>query len=75
MDSDEIFGKEKLILGLLEMNNNTRDIEKDERSLAVSLVQVRGTYVYSLVDSDATPNIISLSYVEPLWLQSIMTIE
>lgn len=48
-------------------------MEQEEKCLALSLVRVHGTDVYALLDSGATPNVISLSFAERLELSPTKT--
>lgn len=64
-----IFGKGKMKLGVFELSSIGDDDEIEERCLAISLVQVHGTEVYALMDSKATPNVISPKFARKLVLQ------
>lgn len=70
-DVDRCFGKEKLKLRVIvEENDNyssdDNEIEEVERFLSASLVRVHGKDVYSLMDTRATPSVLSPRLVRRL---------
>lgn len=59
------FGKEKFKLGLIE---KAEEFDKEQRYLVVLIVQVHGMDVYAFMYSGVTPNIVSLHFVEALFI-------
>lgn len=62
---DRIFGKGQLKLGVVE-EREQNDEDTEEKCLAVAPVRIHGMELYALMDSGATPNVLSPSVVK--WL-------
>lgn len=58
---DQIFGKGRLMVAYMkaEASNSTTEDQKEEKCLAVALVQIHGTEAYVLLDTGATLNVTS----------------
>lgn len=66
---DRIFGKGKLKLGVVaDVKGAVEENEEEEKCLAVTKVSMYGLDVYALMDSGATPNVVSPRVVERLSL-------
>lgn len=57
---ERLVGKVKFKLGSIEIDE---EFDKEERCFAVSVLQVRGTDVYPMMDSGATQNVAYLRLV------------
>lgn len=53
---------------MVEEKEDGRTVDLEEKCLAVTLVSIHGAELYALMNSDATPNVLSLSIVKRLLL-------
>lgn len=68
-DLDRMLGKNKLKVGVLEEDKNQGNDEQEEKCLAVASLKDHGLEAYALLDTGATPNVMSLQLAKQLGLQ------